>query len=152
MNRVNVLSPQWWHSNRYPPAALAPFPRGRTFGGPTTRARRVLVADDEIHIVDLLAILLEEEGFQVLRARDGEEAWELVVRSRPDLVISDVMMPRASGLELLHRMRGADGLRHTPVILMSAAARQIEGEGAAFLAKPFDIDRMLSLVEAELAG
>ncbi len=112
---------------------------------------RVLVVDDEPQIVDLLATLLEEEGYQVYRAYDGEEAWELSGRHRPDLVISDVTMPRLDGLGLLRRFRGTGSLRGTPVILMSAAVRRIDGAGATFLPKPFDLDGLLSLVERELA-
>ena len=132
-----------------PPFAAGPSAPAPPRGAPT---RRVLIADDEVYIVDLLSILLEEEGFQVVRAYDGEQAWELAERLQPDLVISDVTMPRVGGLELLRRFRSDGPLRDTPVILMSAVARGIEGERAAFLPKPFDLDRMLSLVETELTA
>ena len=124
----------------------------RSDGDPVVPSRCVLVADDERFIVDLISTLLEEEGFQVLKAYDGEEAWELARRNRPALVISDVSMPRLDGLGLLNRLRGACGLSQTPVILMSAARRAIDVDRAAFVPKPFDIDGMLSLIETELAA
>ena len=112
----------------------------------------VLVVDDEAPIVDFLRALLEDEGFEVLRAYDGEQAWELARRARPDLVISDVAMPRMSGVELLRRLRRSGELGQTPVILMSAVTRPKVDERAAFLAKPFDVDRMLGLVSAQLVA
>ena len=125
---------------------------GSNGSAPGHRSRCVLIADDEPYIVDLLAVLLEEEGFEVLRAYDGEQAWQLAERLRPDLVISDVSMPRLTGLDLVRRLRGVRALCDTPIILMSAAARSVEADGTTFIPKPFDIDRVLSLVETELAA
>jgi len=114
--------------------------------------RRILIADDEPYIVDLVVALLEDEGFAVDSAYDGEEAWQKAFRHRPDLVITDISMPRLSGLDLLRRLRAERGLSRTPVILMSAVARDAAVADAAFLPKPFDLDSMLDLVEAELAA
>ena len=113
---------------------------------------RVLVVDDEPYIVDLLAYLLEEEGFVVDRAFDGQQAWLIAERTPPDLVITDISMPRLDGLELLERFRGVRALAATPVILMSAARCPVESARTTFLPKPFDLDQMLSLVETELAA
>lgn len=110
----------------------------------------ILIVDDEPFIVDLLALALQDEGYQVARAYDGEEAWRLLCAHRPDLIISDVTMPRLDGLHLLHRLRRQRVLAQIPVILMSAARRRIDAGDAAFVAKPFDLDRMLSLVHAKL--
>ncbi len=125
-----------------------------TFGNGDRRDHScILVVDDEADIVDFLAVLLEDEGFTVLRAYDGQQAWELALAAHPKLVISDVMMPRMTGLELLDHLRGsADALSRTPVILMSAVGRRVERESVTFVPKPFDIDRMLSLVTTELAA
>ncbi len=116
------------------------------------RPASVLVVDDERYIVDFVGILLEEEGYAVVRAYDGQQAWELARRHRPDLVITDVMMPRMNGFELLRRLRESRELGQVPVILMSAVARPDGPSGAHFLPKPFDIDRMLDLVTTELAA
>ncbi|CAA9528765.1 MAG: hypothetical protein AVDCRST_MAG73-734 [uncultured Thermomicrobiales bacterium] len=125
-----------------------PFP----IGDRTGRRGIVLVADDEPHIVDLLALLLEDEGYIVLRAYDGEQAWDLALQARPDLVISDVMMPRLGGPGLFRRLRGTRGFDRTPVILMSAVPSSATEKGAQFIAKPFDIERVVDLVAAELAA
>ena len=119
------------------------------------RGRRpsVLVVDDEREIVDLLQVVLEDEGYRVVPAFDGEQAWRLAHVEPPDLVISDVMMPRLSGVELVGRLRDSrERLAKTPVILMSAADRTPGDGRVTFLPKPFDLDRMLSLVSTELAA
>ena len=123
------------------PSGDAPFLRLGTIRPP-----RVLVVDDERQIVEFLGALLEDEGFEVQRAYDGEEAWERANREQPDLVISDVSMPRLDGTALLNRIRAAPALCNTPVILMSAAERTAPRGGASFVAKPFDLDGMLTLV------
>lgn len=108
----------------------------------------VLVVDDEIAIVDLVADMLEEEGHDVARAHDGRSALALLRSGlRPHVVVTDVMMPNIDGLVLYETIRselGAD----IGVLLMSAG-RQIEVDDAhaAFLPKPFGISDLLSSVE-----
>lgn len=128
-------------------------------GGPAAVASKstgsapcVLVVDDEAYIVEFLCLLLEEEGYRVLRASDGRQAWDVARQARPDLVISDVMMPGMTGLQLLDRLRSSTDLATTPVILMSAVPRSLETPGVSFVPKPFDIDQMLDLVSGELTA
>jgi two-component system alkaline phosphatase synthesis response regulator PhoP len=73
--------------------------RDQEGGDRSGRRRRVLIVDDEPAIVDLLAFLFEDEGYEVLRAYDGEQGLRLAKRVHPDLVISDVSMPRLTGLD-----------------------------------------------------
>ena len=139
-----------WHQPGQPPGSM-PVATRAADGGVDRPC--VLVADDEAYIVEFLSILLEDEGFTVLRAYDGQQAWNLARERHPDLVISDVMMPKMNGLELLDRMRNSgNGLTGTPVIMMSAVTRDLRSERAAFLPKPFDIDHMLRLVATEMAA
>jgi DNA-binding response OmpR family regulator len=107
----------------------------------------VLVADDERNIVDFLTDLLEDEGYEVIQAFDGEMALAEIDRTSPDLVIADVMMPRLDGLSLLRKLeeRGKD----IPVILMSAAVTP-RSTSATFVPKPFDIDTMLSVIRVTI--
>jgi CheY-like chemotaxis protein len=114
----------------------------------------ILVADDESPIVDLLRDLLAEEGHTVLAARDGREALALARRERPDLVLSDVMMPLMDGIQLARTLREEPATREVVVILMSAAAApDLASVGAvAFLAKPFALDDVTRLVARHLAG
>lgn len=112
-----------------------------------TGAVVVLVADDERNIVDFLTDLLQGEGFRVVQAFDGVMALEQINRSRPDLVIADVMMPRLDGLALLQLVeeRGES----IPFILMSAAVTP-RSSTATFVPKPFDIDMMLRVVHGTI--
>ncbi len=119
-------------------------------GSDAGRHSKVLVVDDEPAIVELLALLFEDEGFEVLRAYDGEQGLRLAKTGHPDLVISDVSMPRLTGLDLLHGLR-ANGTRDMPVILMSAVVREVPADWCIFVPKPFDLDRILALAKAQLA-
>lgn len=108
--------------------------------------RTVLVVDDERFIVDLLADVLVEEGYSVRRAYDGEAALREINNHPPDLVLSDVAMPKLNGLELARRVLGLG----IPVILMSAAVSDARTPGVRFIAKPFDLDHILAVVAQHL--
>lgn len=107
----------------------------------------VLVVDDERYIVDLLTELLEDEGYEVLRAGDGQAALDVLARHQPDLVVADVMMPRIDGVRLLALIR--EHHKDLPVILMSAAMTP-RVDDVPFLPKPFDVDDLLALIEDKL--
>jgi CheY-like chemotaxis protein len=105
----------------------------------------ILIVDDEQPVRDFLAHRLADAGHRTLQAVHGAEALEVAEKERPDLVVSDIMMPVLNGAELCRRLKArAD----TPVILMSAAGpRAAEGTGAdGFIAKPFDLADMEALV------
>lgn len=123
---------------------------GRHGGSSPKRPRTVLVVDDEPAIVELLALLFEDEGFDVVRAYDGEQGLRLAKSLHPDLIISDVSMPRLTGLDLVRRLR-SNGTREVPVILMSAVVCDVAAERCVFVPKPFDLERMLALAEAQMA-
>jgi two-component system sensor histidine kinase/response regulator len=111
----------------------------------------VLVADDEPAVLEVLSQVVEDMGHDVLRARDGEEALGLARARRPQLVVTDHMMPRLSGLELCRRMRSDEVLQHTPVILLSAVLPHGAPEASAFLHKPFEITDFEALIRQALA-
>ncbi len=104
----------------------------------------ILVADDEIPTAELLADLLEEVGYRVILAYNGADALHLLERERPDLLVTDNMMPRLSGLQLIAHLQQHATLT-IPVILMSAA-RPEQYPAVPFVPKPFDLDHMLDLV------
>lgn len=120
---------------------------------PTPRVTSILVVDDETQIVDFLCMLLEDEGFRALRAHDGAQAWDVIRSGQhpPDLVITDVMMPRMTGLQLVQRLNDSYNGSCPPVIVMSAVTEVRQGAAMRFLPKPFDIERLLDLVD-ELVG
>ncbi len=112
----------------------------------------VLVIDDDPVILELLRVNFEIEGFDVICAKDGEEGLLRARNDRPDVVISDIMMPRRDGLQLLADLKGGQSTQDLPVILLSAKAQKAEVQqgldmGADdYITKPFDplelIDRL----------
>ncbi|HLG69260.1 MAG TPA: response regulator [Chloroflexota bacterium] len=113
---------------------------------------KVLVADDEPGIRNLICEILREEGYDVVPARDGLKAVERAKEDKPDLAVLDMMMPGLSGSEVVRRM-DEEGLPKLPVIYISAVpySGQVDGSRPAiFLAKPFDIGRFLSAVSSLL--
>jgi two-component system response regulator MprA len=110
----------------------------------------VLVVDDERFMVELIADVLEAEGFEVMRANDGVQALQSVDRRRPDLVIADIYMPGLDGISLARKVRERDN--PIPVILMSASRRQMTGSDVPFVAKPFNIDDLAALAREHIGG
>ncbi len=112
----------------------------------------VLVIDDDPVILELLRVNFEIEGFDVICATDGEEGLKRAQSDHPDVVISDIMMPRRDGLQLLTDLKGDPLTQDLPVILLSAKAQRSEVQqgldlGADdYITKPFDplelIDRL----------
>ncbi|MBW3634266.1 MAG: response regulator [Chloroflexi bacterium] len=104
--------------------------------------RSVLVVDDDHHLCDILNELLSEAGYTVGCAHDGEEAWQEVQRCPPDIIVSDIKMPRLDGIGLASRLASCGYA--TPIILMSAGHRDWTGVSATFIRKPFDLDHLLA--------
>ena len=100
---------------------------------------RILVAEDEAALLEIFAEVLEDLGHEVLTAQDGEEALRLARLEPPDLVVSDHMMPRRSGVDLLRALRAEPALAHVPFVLTSAATPRGLEEADLFLAKPVDL-------------
>lgn len=104
---------------------------------------RILVAEDHADMCAFIASLLRADGFEVDTARNGQDAWQQILDSPPDLVVSDVMMPLVDGFELLRRIKTHDHHRHIPVILLTARAgpgAEITGLSAGaddYVRKPF---------------
>ncbi|OBJ88517.1 histidine kinase [Mycobacterium gordonae] len=125
-------------------------------GGGTGPAPRVLVADDNVDMREYLANLLGASGYQVSGVGDGEQALEAIRAQLPDLVISDVMMPKLDGLQLLAALRADQRTAALPVLLLSARAGQeasIEGLLAGaddYLVKPFAAAELLARVRANV--
>ncbi|MER5294238.1 SpoIIE family protein phosphatase [Streptomyces pharetrae] len=123
--------------------------------GPAAPAR-VLVADDNADMREYLTRILSMTGYEVTAVTDGVEALQAIRRDAPDLVVSDVMMPRLDGLELLARLRGDTRTASVPVLLLSARAGQeasIEGLHAGaddYLVKPFAAAEFLARVRANV--
>jgi DNA-binding response OmpR family regulator len=110
---------------------------------------RVLVADDDANVVEVLRANLEAEGYEVIAAYDGDAAWTCITEDSPDLVLLDVMMPGRDGLDLLAAVREDPRTRDLPVVLLTARAGDEEiwagwQAGANYyLTKPFEIEHLL---------
>jgi CheY-like chemotaxis protein len=114
--------------------------------------KTILVVDDEYAMVEALSALLEDEGYQVATAANGEEALLCLSDGlTPDAVLLDVMMPKLDGREVLRQLRADPKYSAIPVILMSAASVPLSGEpmrDTIFLPKPFDLPRLLRVLSS----
>jgi DNA-binding response OmpR family regulator len=114
---------------------------------------RILAVDDDPTILRLLQVNLEMEGHEVLTASDGNAALEEARRSRPEVVLLDVMMPGLDGWQVCERLRADDELSATPIVFLSARAQEADlARGAAagadaYVTKPFDPLALVELVE-----
>lgn len=114
--------------------------------------KKILVADDEAHILHVLSLKLRNAGYDVLTAVDGEEALDLCLAECPDLVITDYQMPLKSGLELCREMHAHQTTREVPAVLLTAREfglnrREIAEAGiSAIIAKPFAPRELLAKV------
>ena len=115
---------------------------------------KILVVDDEWEIRDVLSSFLEEKGYEVILASNGEEALELVERVNPQVILLDVNMPGIDGIETCRRLKAAEKSRSIPIIMITAFQdREIEAylEGADdFVVKPFNMVEISFRVESML--
>jgi DNA-binding response OmpR family regulator len=117
---------------------------------------RILIAEDDAVTSRFVSSLLEEQGYQVLVAEDGEHAVELAQRNRPDLIISDLIMPYRDGFMVLRALRGNEDLADIPVVILSMRDREediVRGleEGADdYVVKPFNARELLARVRKQL--
>ena len=119
----------------------------------------VLVVDDEFAIAETLQDLLTQEGYRVVCAGNGKEALARMAEGRPDLVLTDLMMPGMGGIELLRAMRADPALKDVPVLVMSSAPRppavkevQAAAQISGFFRKPFDLALLLETVAGLLGS
>jgi DNA-binding response OmpR family regulator len=114
---------------------------------------RVLVVDDDPHLLNLLDLRLAEQGFDVMLASSAREALTQVEGRRPDIVIADIMMPGMDGYELCERVRANEKLQHIPFIFLSALAdtqnkvRGLKLGADDYLTKPFEFHELLARIE-----
>jgi DNA-binding response OmpR family regulator len=116
----------------------------------------VLVAEDEEDILDLVVFDLQDEGYDVLTARNGEDAIALALERHPDLILLDVAMPGLDGYEVTRRLRADESTRGTPVVLLTARAQVrdviagFEAGANDYVTKPFRPDELRTRLHAAL--
>lgn len=127
-------------------------------GGDHRAVPRILVCDNEDVLRDLVRASLGGNGYDLVEARDGDEALALARDTKPDLVLLDVMMPGRSGLDVLAELRADPELAGTRVVMLTARTQAADREAAAaagadrFLTKPFSPLELAALVEDMLAA
>lgn len=120
---------------------------------------KILLCDDEVHILRAAEFKLVRCGFEVLCARDGQEAWEIIERQAPDMVVTDCQMPRLNGLQLVEKIRTSAATRDLPIIMLTAKGLELPFDEltdkwrvAAVISKPFSPRELSRCVEQVLAG
>ncbi|GBD00073.1 Alkaline phosphatase synthesis transcriptional regulatory protein PhoP [bacterium HR17] len=119
---------------------------------------RVLVADDDPAIVELVRLNLEVRGYEVLTADNGADAIRMAMTEKPNLLIVDVLMPEVDGYEVIRVLKESPETAHIPIIVLTAYASDVGAmvswmQGAdSYLAKPFNPDELLVVVERVLAS
>jgi DNA-binding response OmpR family regulator len=117
---------------------------------------KILVAEDDKQIADMIAFKLTNGGHQVIRAEDGEQAVNLAALESPDLILLDAMMPGLNGFEVLRRLKGDPGLRSVPVIMVTAKGHErdvlsgLRGGAVDYMVKPFSLKELSARVDLAL--
>ncbi len=120
--------------------------------------KKILVVDDESHILHVVSLKLRNAGFEVVTGCDGQEGLELAQSEQPDLIITDYHMPQLSGLELCRRLRHDPATQHIRAIMLTARGYQLEPADTEdsgirrMLTKPFSPRQLLATVNEVLSA
>jgi two-component system response regulator VicR len=119
--------------------------------------RRILCIEDEPEMIDLIRLILERKGFEVLGAVGGQEGLDVVRNEKPDLVLLDLMMPDVDGWEVYRQMKADAELQHIPVVVVTAKAQSIDkvlglhiAKVDDYVTKPFGPSDLVESVERVL--
>ncbi|HTU26791.1 MAG TPA: response regulator [Pirellulales bacterium] len=120
--------------------------------------KKVLMCDDEAHILRAAQIKLSHAGYNVTTAADGQEAWEAIVANPPDILVTDLQMPRMDGMELSRRVRENPATAQLPIVMLTAKGFELahlelaEKCGVlAVLPKPFSPRELVRYLDSVLA-
>ncbi|MHA4895499.1 response regulator [Pedobacter sp. PWIIR3] len=120
-------------------------------------SRRILAVDDDNDIVDIIKIILEDEGYEVSTLTNGRDVLKTISLSRPDLILLDVMLGGIDGRDICKAIKADKLLSDIPIVMISASHNlhnilTEKGSPNDFLAKPFDIDILIKKVNAQFAA
>jgi DNA-binding response OmpR family regulator len=122
-------------------------------------SKKVLLCDDEIHILRAAEIKISRAGYDVRIAHDGQEAWEAIQADRPDVLVTDLHMPRCDGLELTARIRGNAQLKDVPIVMLTAKGFELPKQELIdkwgivdILPKPFSPRELVGLIDKILSA
>lgn len=115
--------------------------------------KSVVIIEDEPFIIEALTFLLENEGLDVKSISDGAKAIDFIVKSKPNLVILDIMLPNVSGMKILEDIRKMNEISHLPVLMLTAKGQKKDRRAAEeagvskFMTKPFDNQELIEHVK-----
>lgn len=117
--------------------------------------KKVLVVEDHHDTSFLLCRLLKTEGYDVEHAIDGMVGLNAAASAPPDLIVTDIQMPRMDGIEMIRRIRGSEDISGTPIIVMSAYGKRViddalDAGADGFVEKPIDLNTFLETVRSKL--
>jgi DNA-binding response OmpR family regulator len=120
--------------------------------------KKVLLCDDEIHILKAAELKVSRAGYDVRIARDGEQAWQMIQEDQPDVLVTDVQMPRCDGFQLSQRIRQDDRTRELPILMLTAKGFELEQQELMerwgiidIVAKPFSPRELVRRIDAVVA-
>ncbi|MCU0374118.1 MAG: response regulator transcription factor [Chitinophagaceae bacterium] len=117
---------------------------------------KILFADDEPDILDIISFNLEKEGYEVILAKDGQQAFDLCKSNRPDLIILDVMMPYKTGIQVCNLLRQLPDFKETPIVLLTALndetshIKGLDSGADDYISKPISTKILMSRINALL--
>jgi DNA-binding response OmpR family regulator len=120
-------------------------------------SKKILIVDDNEFIVEIMTYILNKSGYEVIALHDGEEVIDIIKTDNPDLVILDVMLPNANGLEICKKIKGNTDTKDLPIIMCTGSnnlqlTMNQPGCPNDVLYKPFDVDRLVNIVAYQLAA
>lgn len=120
--------------------------------------KKILIADDEVDITFVIQVALEKEGFEVVVANDGVQAFEKIKEIKPDLVVLDIMMPKMDGQSLNTKLKESEETKSIPVIIITGRGQMKEffsnqtgGQVADYMEKPFPVKKLTDKIKEVLA-
>jgi len=115
--------------------------------------KKILIVEDEVDILQLFAVRIEVNGYDVVTAVDGEEALEKVNSENPDLILLDLMIPKIDGYEVCRTLKFDDETKNIPIIILSALNEAVDKQKAldagvdAYFVKPFDLEELVQKIK-----
>ena len=120
-------------------------------------AKKILVVDDEIDLVETLRFPLELEGYNVLVSHDGEDALNQARKEKPDLILLDLMLPKLDGYKVCRLLKFDERYKHIPILMLTAKTQEkdkilgMETGADEYITKPFEMDYSIEKVKAYLS-
>ncbi len=118
--------------------------------------RTILLVDDDIFLVDIMAFTFKQSGFEIIKAHNGKEALEVIAKESIDLILTDIMMPVMDGFELAKNIKENPNIKHLPIIFLTAKSN-IEDKNKGFslgindyVVKPFNLKDLVSRINKVL--